>query len=115
MHGVDRPVYGLIFLFKYVGNGMELGDPPGAGLDDGVGVFFAQQIINNACATQAGLFPSACTLDTVTLEVALKVWAVGGQLRLIGRLLGYCSESLSIRCAGDPEHPAEPPRTPAGL
>ena len=51
---VLRPVYGLIFLFKYVGHGMELGDPLGAGPDDGIGVFFAQQIINNACATQAG-------------------------------------------------------------
>ena len=52
-----RPVYGLIFLFKYVGSGMELGDPEGAGPDDGIGVFFAQQIINNACATQVGSPP----------------------------------------------------------
>ena len=46
-------MYGLIFLFKYVGHGTELRAPPGAGPADGADVFFAQQIINNACATQA--------------------------------------------------------------
>ncbi len=50
---IARPVYGLIFLFKYVGHGAELAAPPGAGPADSADVFFAQQIINNACATQA--------------------------------------------------------------
>ena len=50
-----RPVYGLIFLFKYVGHGGEVAAPPGAGPVDGADVFFAQQIINNACATQVSL------------------------------------------------------------
>ena len=50
-------MYGLIFLFKYVGHGAELAAPAGAGSADGADVFFAQQIINNACATQARQCP----------------------------------------------------------
>eukprot|EP00457_Paulinella_chromatophora_P004747 gb/GEZN01004760.1/.p1 GENE.gb/GEZN01004760.1/~~gb/GEZN01004760.1/.p1 ORF type:complete len:337 (-),score=76.76 gb/GEZN01004760.1/:360-1370(-) len=44
-----KPVYGLIFLFKYVKE-----TETRLVLEDGApGVFFARQMINNACATQA--------------------------------------------------------------
>lgn len=48
---VCRPVYGLIFLFKWEQN-LETDKPATEG---DAPVYFAQQIINNACATQAML------------------------------------------------------------
>jgi len=47
-----KPVHGLIFLFKYVN---DQGQPDGTLIDDAMNtkVFFARQVINNACATQA--------------------------------------------------------------
>ncbi|RUP46765.1 hypothetical protein BC936DRAFT_146546 [Jimgerdemannia flammicorona] len=46
-----RPIYGLIFLFKWQGTQSSEAHPDFSGTDDHV--FFAQQVITNACATQA--------------------------------------------------------------
>ncbi|EXJ92047.1 ubiquitin carboxyl-terminal hydrolase L5 [Capronia epimyces CBS 606.96] len=52
------PVYGVIFLFKWIGSSSENQDAPLDGSYDTVaadkeGLFFAAQIIQNACGTQA--------------------------------------------------------------
>ena len=46
-----KPVYGLVFLFKWVADD----NPSGSVVKDSRadGMFFAKQVINNACATQA--------------------------------------------------------------
>ncbi|KAF1783741.1 Peptidase C12, ubiquitin carboxyl-terminal hydrolase [Phytophthora cactorum] len=46
------PVYGLVFLFKYESNHGEDAEPP-VFASEGDGLFFAKQVISNACATQA--------------------------------------------------------------
>ncbi|KAL4162429.1 hypothetical protein PRNP1_003042 [Phytophthora ramorum] len=46
------PVYGLVFLFKYEAKHGEEADPPVFASEED-GLFFAKQVISNACATQA--------------------------------------------------------------
>lgn len=46
-----KPIHGLIFLFKWLpGHDESAAVVPDNGLTD---IFFAKQVINNACATQA--------------------------------------------------------------
>ncbi|TDH66658.1 uncharacterized protein CCR75_005160 [Bremia lactucae] len=46
------PVYGLVFLFKYDSKHEEDGEAP-VKVNEEEGLFFAKQVISNACATQA--------------------------------------------------------------
>lgn len=50
LNSLSRPIHGLIFLFKWVQD-----EPSGAVVTDERldSIFFAKQVINNACATQA--------------------------------------------------------------
>lgn len=51
-----QPLYGVIFLFKYTDLDQSTIGPVGGGeFDHGSSIFFAKQVIENACATQAVL------------------------------------------------------------
>lgn len=64
-----RPVHGLVFLFKYQ-SAPALETPPAAADDSRV--FFAQQVIPNACATQVGIAPSSTDQFVVNLMLLVK-------------------------------------------
>lgn len=64
-----RPVYGLIFLFKWQPD-LKTAKPA---VEEDAPVYFAQQIINNACATQAML--------SILLNQADKELEIGEQLK----------------------------------
>ena len=65
----ESPVYGLIFLFKYRG---EKDDRPCC--DEAPGLFFAKQVVSNACATQAilGCLLNRADAEGLTLGPALE-------------------------------------------
>ena len=61
-----KPVFGLVFLFKWVKDDTPMGTlVEDSRLDK---IFFAQQIINNACATQAIL---SILMNTESSEIEL--------------------------------------------
>lgn len=64
-----EPVYGLIFLFKYRGD--DGASAPGACVDPPSDLFFARQVIQNACATQAVLSVLLNAEDKVELGQTL--------------------------------------------
>lgn len=55
LRNLSSPVYGVIFLFKYIGSASSTKGAPqeGAYSDTDPSLFFAHQTIQNACATQA--------------------------------------------------------------
>ncbi|RKP11556.1 ubiquitin carboxyl-terminal hydrolase isozyme L5 [Piptocephalis cylindrospora] len=56
LSNLPKPVYGLIFLFKWEASSSPptgLSSSQGTEAGDDHGIFFAQQVIQNACATQA--------------------------------------------------------------
>lgn len=65
-----EPVYGLIFLFKYRGD--EGANVPNACVDLPSDLFFARQVIQNACATQAVLSVLLNAEDKVELGQTLR-------------------------------------------
>ncbi|XP_068159313.1 ubiquitin carboxyl-terminal hydrolase isozyme L5 [Drosophila tropicalis] len=48
-----EPVHGLIFLFKWIENDEPAGRVVSPESEEGKGIFFAKQMVTNACATQA--------------------------------------------------------------
>jgi hypothetical protein len=117
-HPARRPVYGLIFLFKWVKE--EDARPVDADYAQR-GVFFARQVITNACATQAivsVLLNAAARpgLDLGPALTALRDFAAGFPPDLAGEAIG---NSDTIRACGAPPQgaagppPARRPRTSA--
>ncbi len=68
-------MYGLVFLFKYQ-SAPALEAPPAAA--DDRRVFFAQQVIPNACATQV----PACLLAVPHQIARTSLWCIGPMLSL---------------------------------
>jgi len=64
-----QPLHALIFLFKWVGGTDETGGGAGA-YDESFPGFFANQVVNNACATIAVL-NGVCNIPTVTMGTEL--------------------------------------------
>jgi ubiquitin carboxyl-terminal hydrolase L5 len=67
------PIYGVIFLFKYLSTSSRSSEPADGkfDFDASENIFFAQQTIQNACGTQA-LLSVLLNLEDVDVGVGLK-------------------------------------------
>eukprot|EP00208_Stichococcus_sp_RCC1054_P001566 CAMPEP_0206145270 /NCGR_PEP_ID=MMETSP1473-20131121/26851_1 /ASSEMBLY_ACC=CAM_ASM_001109 /TAXON_ID=1461547 /ORGANISM="Stichococcus sp, Strain RCC1054" /LENGTH=304 /DNA_ID=CAMNT_0053541415 /DNA_START=206 /DNA_END=1116 /DNA_ORIENTATION=- len=99
-----QPVHGLVFLFKYQ-SAPALETPPAAADDSRV--FFAQQVIPNACATQAIL---SVLLNRPEIEIgpdltSLKEFTADFPAEMRGHAIG---NSETIRRVHNSFHPPDP-------
>lgn len=99
-----KPVYGLIFLFKWVKQ-----NDSGAPVQyvDDPSIFFANQVVNNACATQAilSILMNSPTLDLGETVSDLKAFTQEFPPELKGVSIGNCEQ---IRKAHNSFARAEP-------
>jgi len=84
-----KPVYGLIFLFKWVKDDKD----NRATLDNLPNVFFAKQVINNACATQAilNVLLNRQDIDLGQALTRFKEFSSGLPADIRGEQIGNCT------------------------
>jgi len=83
------PVYGLIFLFKWTGEK----DSRAAVEEPPAGLFFAKQMVQNACATQAII---SCLLNVDEAESSVELGATLSELRAFAAELPPDMRGLAI-------------------
>lgn len=102
-----KPIYGLIFLFKWQ---KEQDERPVAADYEDKGVFFASQVIHNACATQAIV---SVVLNRPELEIGaelaqLKAFVAGMPAEMKGLAIGNSDTIRSVHNSFTPPQPIIP-------